>query len=536
MRRLRSDSPGDRRSGWYYCIAGFEGTAKDRVHLLVIFDPSTDRGNINRYIGECGIPADCHESRPGTLDTLELLERAEAWSAVTVAPHVTTGGGLLDKLSGQSAVRAWTDNRLHAVGVGGGVLSQAHEAILSNRDAAYKRTNPLAILAAADICSPADVSKSGGSSWIKLSSLTISGLDLAFRTPETRVSRDDPTRGAHAQIVGLTWEGGFLDGVKVRLKESLNVLIDGRGSGKSTVLESIRYALGIAPLASSSKAEHDAMVKNVLGAGTKVRLEMQIRKPSVSTYTVERLVGSKSVVRDSAGTVLQAAPVNLLRGVSVYGQRELAELVRDKGRLTSLLAQYLPDGTDTTDAAAREARDLQRSRQEILALHRDLADLDDRLARVPVVTERLSRFDEAGVGAKLRDQEQAQQERDLLDRALSSLPDDPVVTGVGVETDYLTDDSAKTLPRGAVLDQAKSLLEEFNRSVATAMTAIIAARDAAKAGIQALREEWNEQTQEVRGELERVLRELQPGGIDGDEYLRLRRELATLAPLTKERG
>lgn len=147
---------------------GFEATAKDGVHLLVLFDPATDTANINRNIGECGIPADCHESRPGSKDTIELLECAERWGAVTVAPHVTTGGGLLDKLSGQSAVQAWTDARLHAVASGGGTPSQGHAAILANKDAAYRRGNPVALLRAADISNPSDVAKTGSSCWIKL--------------------------------------------------------------------------------------------------------------------------------------------------------------------------------------------------------------------------------------------------------------------------------------------------------------------------------------------------------------------------------
>jgi AAA domain len=417
---------------------GFEATAKDGVHLLVLFDPTTDIANINRNIGECGIPADCRESRPGSLDTRELLERAETWAAVTVAPHVTTGGGLLDKLSGQSAVLAWTDARLHAVGLGGGRLSQGKSGILANKDVAYRRSNPLAILGAADLSSPADAAKAGSSCWIKLSSLTIGGLDLAFRTPETRVSRTNPTDCVHVRIVGVCWEGGFLDGVKIRFNESLNVLIGGRGSGKSTVIESLRYALGIAPLAKTSTDEHNAMIKHVLGAGTKVRLEIQIRTPAVAVYTVERLMGSKPVVRDSTGVLLRSGPTDLLRGTEIYGQRELAELARDKQRLTSLLAQYLPGGAQSSEPETTQLQNLERSRRDILALQQNVDVLDGRLARMSVVKERLARFDEAGVGTRLRDQERAQQEEQLLSRASSSIQETPdVLSALTVQVEYL---------------------------------------------------------------------------------------------------
>ena len=515
---------------------GFEATTKDGVHLLVLFDPASDTANINRNIGECGIPADCRESRPGSLDTLELLAYAERWNAVTVAPHVTTGGGLLDKLSGQSAVQAWTDARLHAVGVGGATPSQGHAAILTNKDAAYRRNNPLAVLAAADVSGPVDAAKAGSSCWIKLSSLTISGLDLAFRTPETRVARTDPTECSHARITGIRWEGGFLDGVRIRFNESLNVLIGGRGSGKSTVIESLRYALGIPPLAKLSKDEHEAMVTHVLGAGTKVRLEVQIRSPSVAMYTVERLVGSNPVVRDATGALLHSAPSDLLRSTEVYGQRELAELARDKQRLTSLLAQYLPDDADRGEGAKTQVRDLERSRRDIVALRQDIEALDQRLERMPVVKERLAAFDQAGVGDKLRDQEQAQQEQQLLSRAASTLEEAPdLLDALTVESDYLAGEDVLLLPRADFLSRAKSLLDAYNSAVATAVGALTAARQTAKSNLRVLETEWDTETREIRDALEKVLRALQPGGIDGDEYLRLRSELGSLTPLTGQR-
>lgn len=516
---------------------GFEATAKDGVHLLVLFDPAADVANINRNIGECGIPADCRESRPGSLDTVELLERAEAWGAVTVAPHVTTGGGLLDKLSGQPAVQAWRDGRLHAVGLGGAAPSQGSAAILANKDTAYKRTNPIAVLAAADVNSPADVEKTGSSCWIKLSSLTISGLDLAFRTPETRVARINPTGSAHARVIGVSWEGGFLDGVRIRFNESLNVLIGGRGSGKSTVIESLRYALGMAPLAATLKQEHDGMIKHVLGPGTKIRLEIQVRTPSPASYTIERLVGSSPIVRDLGGALLQSTPHDLLHGAEVYGQRELAELARDKQRLTSLLAQYLPDGADRGEDGAAQIRELQRSRREILTIRQDLETLDARLARMPVVTERLARFDEAGAQDKLQKQAQAQQEQQLLARAATSLgATQDLREAAIVDAQYLGSAEVSQLPRSDLLGRVKELLDTYNEAATTAISALAAARDRAEADLGGLQSEWEAETREIRDSLNKVLRALQPDGIDGDEYLRLQRDLGALTPLAGKRS
>ncbi len=47
------------------------------------------------------------------------------------------------------------------------------------------------------------------------------------------------------RITGLKVEGGFLDGLKLNFRPGLNVLIGPRGAGKTSVIELIRFGLGI---------------------------------------------------------------------------------------------------------------------------------------------------------------------------------------------------------------------------------------------------------------------------------------------------
>lgn len=52
---------------------------------------------------------------------------------------------------------------------------------------------------------------------------------------------------AYYKIKSLEVKGGFLDGMKIEFDDNLNCLIGGRGTGKTTVIEFIRYALGKMP-------------------------------------------------------------------------------------------------------------------------------------------------------------------------------------------------------------------------------------------------------------------------------------------------
>jgi hypothetical protein len=49
------------------------------------------------------------------------------------------------------------------------------------------------------------------------------------------------TRPPHHRILSLEVEGGFLDGTRLDFSDGLNCIIGGRGTGKTTVVEFIRY-------------------------------------------------------------------------------------------------------------------------------------------------------------------------------------------------------------------------------------------------------------------------------------------------------
>src|SRR3546814_17233226 len=101
---------------------------------------------------------------------------------------------------------------------------------------------------------------------------------LAIRTPTTRVSVTDPTGTSRALIRELSWTGGFLDEVAIPLSEELTAFIGGPGTGKSTAIESLRYALGLEPIGAAALVDHPAIVKDVLKTGTNRTEESRVGK------------------------------------------------------------------------------------------------------------------------------------------------------------------------------------------------------------------------------------------------------------------
>jgi len=79
---------------------------------------------------------------------------------------------------------------------------------------------------------------------IKVDTLTFSAFKNALISYESRIRLEEFIPDAIPYIVGISIKGGLLDSQTIRLSKNLTCIIGGRGTGKSTLLESIREASG----------------------------------------------------------------------------------------------------------------------------------------------------------------------------------------------------------------------------------------------------------------------------------------------------
>ena len=75
---------------------------------------------------------------------------------------------------------------------------------------------------------------------IKMDVPGFDALRLAFEDSDARVRIEDQIPHSVPTILGVHFEGGFLDGQTVHFSRNLNCVIGGRGTGKSTTFESVR--------------------------------------------------------------------------------------------------------------------------------------------------------------------------------------------------------------------------------------------------------------------------------------------------------
>lgn len=518
---------------------GFEAVSKEGVHFLCLFDPARPHREIERIIGECGVLEDRTESPVGKLDAEELLAKAKEWNAVFVAAHATSPqGGLLRKLSGQSRARVWRSPLLQAIAIPGPVsdLPQDLRAIV-RCEGEYGREYEIAVVNARDVSVPEDLARPDTWCWIKMTEVTIDGLRQAVLDPSSRVRlTSDPVPDEHTEFVALAWEGGFLDDQMIHFSENLNVLIGGRGTGKSTVVESLRYVLGLEPLGDEARRLHEGIVRSVLQSGTKVSLLVCSRRPGESWYVIERTVPNPPVVRDGNGDVVDVQPLEILRGTEIFGQHEISELTKSEERLTRLLDRFVEQDDSLERRKTAIRRELVRTRRQLVDAIQDLGGVNERLSALPGLEDTLKRYRAAGVEERLREQSLLVREERVLTTAEERLAElretlDTFERDLTVDLAFLSGRALEELPAKDVLSSLTQSFGAFNSAVAAAAGSLRSEAAELEQAITRVRRQWSAREREVTAAYEKILRDLQKERVDGDEFIRLRRRIEELQPL-----
>lgn len=202
------------------------------------------------------------------------------------------------------------------------------------------------------------------------------------------------------RIKSLSVIGGFLDGQKFEFTNGLNCLIGARGTGKTTALEFIGYALGNQN-SSADRKQEESLFKQNLGGG---RIQIAVETSDGITYHISRAYGEDPIVVTADGnpTTLTLDSGAVFRA-DLYRQNEI-EQIADR-------PQYqldLIDGFESSQIRRieQQIQDVQialtANGHQILPLQVDIAKFNDELAMLSGVEEKLDQYSsDAGQNAEV---------------------------------------------------------------------------------------------------------------------------------------
>jgi len=195
----------------------------------------------------------------------------------------------------------------------------------------------------------------------------------------------------HHLVNRLSVTGGFLGGAELEFVDGLNCLIGGRGAGKTTALEFLRFGLGLMPDPKNHAQRRryiDRLVKANLGNG---KVTVALRTKAGMEYTAERRASEEVLVANELG---QAVPVSLsndlIFGADVFSQNEIEEIASDQTAQLELLDRFAPA---ETLAISREldslVRELGQSAEALTRVDAEVDALTAKASELPALQERL---------------------------------------------------------------------------------------------------------------------------------------------------
>lgn len=175
-------------------------------------------------------------------------------------------------------------------------------------------------------------------------------------------------------ITRIQVEEGFLNGLDLRLCKGLNVLIGARGTGKTSIVELIRFGLGALANTADSARKATDHARSILGSG-QVTLTLE---GGGMTATVVR-ASDDSEPRSDAGF---SRPV-------VFAQSEIEQVgLLPLGRLR-IIDGFVNDRSTFHTKETKLCVEARSATAELAAVRRDLADLQERLEQLPAVDRAL---------------------------------------------------------------------------------------------------------------------------------------------------
>jgi hypothetical protein len=297
-----------------------------------------------------------------------------------------------------------------------------------------------------------------------------------------------------ARIDSIAIRGGFHDGLEVALGPGLNAVIGGKGTGKSTLIEVMRFVLDQPP-GESGDASRRANFPNNADA------TLEFTAADGEHYTIEKAGSSESASLLRDGEKLDF-DVSRRVDVQLFGQRELAKLPSDPAQLRRFVltrkAARVRELEIEVEQASVEARSLAEQIDELDAEVEKHADWDEELKDV---SDRLKRLTTS------KAQKQIKESQDLVahDAAMDELMQWPEAVIESIE-ELLEVAEPPPLPEGASLPTGLAGARK-DRGAAIRKAAKTALREAKKlAGeFESAGESWDKSLEKKREEVASLL-------------------------------
>lgn len=509
-----------------FILPGVELTVKEGangIHTLIVFNPEEWLENGNNHIQTFLTAAFATISNPENCNTKSIFDLKNVFDQLDaygrdyfiVFAHVDQNsglfsecrGGLLESLAGFAPFR-------HRV------LGLQKSRTRDNLGKFEKCCGYLpALVEGSDPKSISDIGKGDRCTYLKIGEYSYAAIKFALQDYRDRVSESVPDN-KHGFIESISFQGGKFDGQTIMFSRELNTLIGIRGSGKSSILEAVRYVLGLT--AQMDKDYKESLVKNVFGSGEKATLNV-IDKHG-KHYSVSRILGERINVLDETGNDLNINPISLFDGVQYFGQKDLSSSAdHENGLLEKLISGRIGQPSNLDNCV----NELIKTVERLLDVSKIPQQMTEVTTQQTELEHKLSIFEEKGVADKLKKQSGYATDTAKLDAVKNRI-------------DTILRDIRTAFSKNSVVSSAlDGYSSDFNKDIFGDVSIVLSSIDAQlaqigsciveiekqRSGMDDLISRLKERIDSLADEFAEIKREIKDDTLDVDSFVKMTAEL-----------
>lgn len=509
-----------------FILPGVELTVKEGangIHTLIVFNPEEWLENGNNHIQTFLTAAFATISNPENRNTKSIFDLKNVFDQLDaygrdyfiVFAHVDQNsglfnecrGGLLESLAGFAPFR-------HRV------LGLQKSRTRDNLGKFEKCCGYLpALVEGSDPKSISDIGKGDRCTYLKIGEYSYAAIKFALQDYRDRVSESVPDN-KHGFIESISFQGGKFDGQTIMFSRELNTLIGIRGSGKSSILEAVRYVLGLT--AQMDKDYKESLVKNVFGSGGKATLNV-IDKHG-KHYSVSRILGERINVLDETGNDLNINPISLFYGVQYFGQKDLSSSAdHENGLLEKLISGRIGQPSNLDNCV----NELIKTVERLLDVSKIPQQMTEVTTQQTELEHKLSIFEEKGVADKLKKQSGYATDTAKLDAVKNRI-------------DTVLRDIRTAFSKNSVVSSAlDGYSSDFNKDIFGDVSIVLSSIDAQlaqigsciveiekqRSGMDDLISRLKERIDSLADEFAEIKREIKDDTLDVDSFVKMTAEL-----------
>lgn len=534
-----------------YLLPGIEFSIKDGakgLHLLIIFEDDWiyNKENVNhirKFIDAAFLGITGYDTTPYNKNSkFDLNETYKTLNSIGkdfffILAHVDDSCGLFEEMRGKNLEELISSDAF-VKGVFG--LQKSRKIDNRNKLSELLSANVPAYVEGTDNAESGieglglgnEINSITQKTFLKIGAFNLDALKFALRDTANRYSPilPDIHKSFLKSITFNTRDPKWKD-KKISFNAAMNNLIGIRGSGKSTILETVRYALDI-PIGKNAKEQEykEKIVQYFLGSGGK--MEIEIIDKFNKTFIAERIYGEATSIyelkSDGSKELQHNLKINALISKPLYyGQKDLSDIGGETST-EDLISKLLGDKLDGIKKQIEDQSGLIiHTISEIRKIDKQLSQKEEIEAKKAGIEKDMRIFKELEIDKKLNKQIEFNKDSNRLDN-LIEFESNIINSFQELYADYKdTFSSYLNYDSKENVEFFKQVYESFNkfREAFEQLAIIIKSLNIEKDKVEKIKSEFRQKYEKLKEEFSEIKRTINRPNIEADTYVQLSKDL-----------